>query len=121
VIDRGTGMPVRARIEYAPFAGNPFGAEVLTLAAGSVSCESRPQDGSFRVVGLRGRGLVCARATEGGYRLGVGANKISGSGENGKFQTCPPINAGDFHTLVEVNLPEKGELPASEIVLEPGS
>ncbi|HEV3261598.1 MAG TPA: sigma-70 family RNA polymerase sigma factor [Gemmataceae bacterium] len=120
VIDKATGKPVNAQVQYFVFEDNPHRTEAPGLDT-DVYLANRVDDGTFRVVGLAGRGLIAARARGDRYRIGVGADRIKGLHKNGRFRTYPhACEATDFHTFVEVN-PEKGAVLATcPVVLDPG-
>ena len=119
VIDKATGRPVPAHVEYAVFADNPNRTEVPDLSVDN-DTQTRP-DGTFRLVGLPGRGLIGARGHDDRYRMAVGADKIKGTDENGLFQTYPRVLlAGNFHTLVEVNPAKGADALECEVALDPG-
>src|SRR5262249_541684 len=75
VTDRATGKPVHAQVTYAAFADNPHLREVPDWTA-EFHQQTRAADGTFRLVGLPGRGLIAARAWGGRYRPAVGAGRI---------------------------------------------
>ena len=41
-------------------------------------------DGTFRLIGLPGRGLLCARAGNGTYRMGVGGGTNQGNAHDSR-------------------------------------
>jgi len=108
VTDESTGKPVPSWIHYGVFGDNPN----LPDAPGLIfdhNMTTGPEDGTFRFVGLPGRGAVTARAQQpSSYRVGVGAERIK---DLDRFYT--PAGGGrgmfgsNFHMVAEVN-PEKG-------------
>lgn len=115
VSDKVTGKPVHAHIEYVSFEENPHVKEVPSWSV-NIYQWNRPEDGTFRLVGLPGRGLIGARGVVDRYRVAVGADK------DGLFRTTVPhrVIADNYHTLIELN-PTVG--PASvtcDILLDPG-
>ena len=79
----GGRSPTRRRVSPCPpssttlrLLNNPHRADARELHGGEV--RTRP-DGSFELVGLRGRGLVAARALKDHYLVGQGAEKIAGA------------------------------------------
>jgi RNA polymerase sigma factor (sigma-70 family) len=121
VTDEAAGKPVPSWIRYAVFGDNPN----LPDAPGLIfehDMKTRPEDATFRFVGLPGRGVVAARAWQaGGYRVGAGAERIKdldrflipAGGARGMF-------SADFHTIAEVN-PEKGaESATCDLVIVAG-
>ena len=64
--DKATGEPVRCSLTYAPFLSNPFAADLPEFknARGVMRDMTRNMprpDGTFRLVGLPGRGLVAGQ------------------------------------------------------------
>jgi RNA polymerase sigma factor (sigma-70 family) len=119
VTDKTTGKPVFAHYEYVVFEDNPNRKDVPNLSTHSYLYSS-PVDGTFRTVGLPGRGLVGARAAGGDrYRMAVGADKLKG--KDGLIRTYPHfVFARNFHTLVEVNPARGADGVAVDVVLDPG-
>jgi RNA polymerase sigma factor (sigma-70 family) len=120
VLDQVTRRPLRASMQYGVFEDNPHRAEVPNLAIDHY-LEARAGDGTFRFVGLPGRGLLGARASGDQYRLGVGADKIKGGQAGGAFRTYPGmLFASQFHALVEVNPAKDAKELNCELLLDPG-
>src|SRR5262249_37563650 len=82
---------------------------------------TRPKDGTFRFVGLPGRGLVAARAWGDRHILGAGAENIKGIANEGFFNTYPhllfPVH---YHRLVEIDVAEDAGPVTCDMVLDPG-
>jgi RNA polymerase sigma factor (sigma-70 family) len=121
ITDESTGKPVPSWIQYAVFGDNPN----LPDAPGLIfdhNMQTRPEDASFRFVGLPGRGLVSARAQQpGSYRVGAGAERIKdldrfiipAGGARGVF-------GPQFHTVAEVNPEKEAESATCNLVLVGG-
>src|SRR5262249_26119435 len=73
-VDKVTGAPLHAQVQYAVFDDNPNRKEVPGLSVEEYLA-TNAQDGKFRTVGLPGRGLIAARAWNDRYLFGVGADK----------------------------------------------
>ena len=115
VTDKATGKPVFSRIEYFPWLKNPFATpHEFDRRVGFPSHDERfhtSPDGSYRLLGLPGRGIVGVSAVGGLYRTGVGASEIAGLNQNGGYQNyfndpSPQI----YSALKEIN-PAAGRRP----------
>jgi hypothetical protein len=122
VTDKATGRPVPSWVWYAVSRDNPngMGAPGLSLEP---QVQTRPENGSYRFVGLPGRGIVTARAMKGDYRPRVGADRVKdidgfitplGEGLFG-----PPVSS-QFHAVAEVNAANGTESVTCNLVLESG-
>jgi RNA polymerase sigma factor (sigma-70 family) len=69
VTDAASGQPLDADVEYHAFVDNPNLGPNPGYEMRAIRTES---DGSFRLLGLPGRGLVAAKASDGRYVRGVG-------------------------------------------------
>ena len=120
VTDKVTGQPVQCGVQYFLFDDNPHLKQVPGLVTNS-SYRNRAENGTFRLVGLPGRGVVAALAAEDRYLHGIGAAKIKGLLPPRTPQTLPSICLPEqFHALAEVNL-EAGAGPVTcHLVLDPG-
>jgi RNA polymerase sigma factor (sigma-70 family) len=120
VFDKVTGAPVHAQVQYAVFEDNPNRKDAPGLSV-DIYLQTRAEDGTFRVVGLPGRGLLGARARGDNYRLSVGADTIKGLDQQGLFRTSPHlIFARGYHTLVEVSPAAGVKQVTCDIPLDPG-
>jgi 5-hydroxyisourate hydrolase-like protein (transthyretin family) len=119
VTDKATGKPVFSRIEYFPWLKNPF-ATPPEFASHDERFHTRP-DGSYRLLGLPGRGIVGVSAVGGLYRTGVGAAEIADLNKNGGFQNyfndpSPQI----YSALKEINPAAGAQTDHCDFVLDPG-
>jgi hypothetical protein len=125
VIDKATGNPVPAFVQYAPLLSNKHAAIPEYQAVEGVRFFQGPQgsgttaaDGSFRVVGLPGAGLVAVVSRDERYPKGQGADQLKqslpaqpdpGSAPGrATFETYQPWMGPDRITAVRpVELPAK--------------
>jgi RNA polymerase sigma factor (sigma-70 family) len=119
-IDKVTGKPVPGRVEYFAFADNPHLGDYPGFTTGQRRQEFT-EDGTFRVVGLPGHGLLAFRAKGDGYLIGAGADKVRAKAQRGHYPTRPYYCMADgYHAFVDLD-PEKGAGPVRcEVVLDPG-
>jgi RNA polymerase sigma factor (sigma-70 family) len=122
VTDGATGKPVRARVRYGAFRDNRQlgglpGYDGSTVAATAA-------DGSFRVLGLPGRGLLAVKAEEDRFLPSVGAEQIPAADKtftNIEFiQSNPSFLTVEHHAFVPVNPAEDGKGAPCEVRLDPG-
>jgi hypothetical protein len=122
VKDKETGEPARATFDYGIFEDNPNRKEVPTWSLDSYRYNNAV-DGTFRIVGLPGRGLIVVKAypPTNRYRMAVGADQIRGLREDGHFFTFPHLlYSQGFNTLVEVNPAADAAAAIVEVLLHPG-
>jgi RNA polymerase sigma factor (sigma-70 family) len=120
VLDKVTGAPLFAQVQYTVFDDNPNRKEVPGLSVEEY-LYANAQDGKFRTVGLPGRGLIAARAFNDRYRFGVGADKINGLESNGHFRTFPHlVYAQGYNLLMELNPNADAKLVTCDMLLDPG-
>lgn len=126
VLDAVSREPLMASLHYLPFLTNEAAGRLPEFHSnggvdGGVGHQHRYQsktDGSFRVVGLPGRGVVGAVLVT-KHRLGARASKIAGADERGILPTYRnPMQAGKTwpHVMVEIN-PSAGQEQV-EVTLE---
>jgi hypothetical protein len=111
VTDKATGLPVPSWIRYVVFPDNPNLPENPGVTFDD-QLKNRPEDGTFRFVGLPGRAVVGARAWQPNYLTGMGAERIKG------IETLW-INM-ELHAVTEVNAEKGAESVACELILDPG-
>jgi RNA polymerase sigma factor (sigma-70 family) len=119
VTDKVTGKPVNSSIEYNAFLDNPH----LQNVPGYINHSGRQTwaaDGRFRVVGLRGRGLISVWAADNHYRVAVGADKIKGLERDVVQVSSGYFIPRNIHGLAEVNAAEGAESVSVEVALDPG-
>jgi hypothetical protein len=121
VTERTTGRPVRGQIDYYVFTDNPHAREARHFS-GMPELKWTAPDGSYRVAGLPGPGIIGVRAhAREDYCVGLGAENIHGKQSNGGFHTQPHfVLAVNFNTLAEVNPPEGVAEVACDLAVDPG-
>jgi hypothetical protein len=77
-------------------------------------------DGTFRLLGLPGRGLVAARATGGSYRIGVTASKIEGMTKDGRYPTFFAREIQNAGAIQEINPAAGTPSVTCDLVVDPG-
>ncbi len=107
-IDKVTGEPVRCSLTYAPFLSNSFAADLPEFkeARGFTRDVTRNMprpDGTFRLLGLPGRGVVAAKTLGRSYRVGAAASKIEGMTKGGRPPTFFARQVEDAEALAEIN------------------
>src|SRR5579883_1277428 len=132
VLDKATGKPVLANVDYFVFRNNPYREQAPGLHPRSVTKE----DGTFELIGLPGRAIVAARAYSDEYLMSVGADKYKQNApqrrqstdenaqyltdEKGQFLTEFPFHVRNFHTLMEINPAKDAASFSCDILLDPG-
>ncbi len=127
VVDKATGKPVIARLDYLPFLSNPFARALPEFHDGRVDGDQTRYmtraDGTFRLVGLPGRAIVGAEAIGASYKQGVGAAEIKALQKNGHFPTYKnPVTPGLKwpSALKEINPPQEAATVRCDFALERG-
>jgi hypothetical protein len=123
VTDRTTGRPVHGRIQYFTLPDNPHVKEVVGRWEFPSYLSNRADDGSFRFVGLPGRGFVAFRHHLGPtpYPTGIGADRLGVAVKNTVIPALPrscPVH--DNHGYVAVNPAPGTEWVSCSIELGPG-
>ncbi len=121
VVDKSTGAPVQARVEYFVYADNPHLSKSpdfrWAMTYGTVSDEK----GKFRLVALPGPGVVAARAFTDRYLMSIGAEKLPDDDHNGLLDThpysCVPSN---YHILAAIAPPADSTALECTLALESG-
>jgi RNA polymerase sigma factor (sigma-70 family) len=120
VTDKVTGKRVPCGTEYLTFEDNPN----LKAAPGLVtdSHYSNPSDhGTFRLIGLPGRGVIAVLAQQDRYLHGIGAEKIKGLTPPRVPRTVPHLCLPEqFHAVAEVNPAKDADPVTVAITLDPG-
>lgn len=129
ITDKVTGKPVQAYLHYLPFLSNRYAQQLSAEfdRHGNVDgfqrrYETRP-DGTYRFVGLPGRGIVGVECFTLPYRRGVGSDAIQGINEHGWFETWRnPVYPGKKwpNSMKEIDPPEGLESVTCDVELDPG-
>jgi len=122
VIDKATGAPVYARIEYFVYVDNPHLDDSPGFRGAMDYGVNTDHQGAFSIVALPGPGVVATRAwTTDGYLMGVGAEKVRDEDHNGLLDThpysCIPTN---YHTIAAIDPPAGSGSISCDLVLDPG-
>ncbi len=103
VTSKATGKPPRARVQYYPAADNPEldtapGFRQTSLGALDLAAATSP-DGTFKIVGLPGRGLLIATTDD-------DASPLIDSGERATLAEFGPFVAGGMiHAFAKLDVP----------------
>lgn len=124
--DKDTGEPIQqGRVDYFAFRNNPYRKTVKGFNGAFLATRYRLNpDGTYRIPGLPGRGLVAilAEGVDTIYQRGRGAEKIHGrqDGIDG-FDTYPFFaSAFNFHVMSEVNPTEEAKTIKLDFLFESG-
>jgi len=121
VIDKQTGEPLEALVEYHAYRDNPNLTDAVGFDRSYMDGRFKTgHDGSYRIVGLPGHGVVAAMYAGGGkeYLKGTG---VAGADLPGSV--LPIVPGGmmwEFNALAEVNLPRAATTHHIDVVLETG-
>jgi hypothetical protein len=119
VLEKGTGKPVRAMVQYVAFEDNAFRNDAPGWTV-ELHMENRADDGSFRFPGLPGHTLVGARAWGDEYLVGVGAEGLKPD-KMGLLRTYPNYCfVNTLHTLAELNPPKGAREVTRDLILDRG-
>jgi|GEM_PF-2271522 len=128
VTEKGTGKPVRARIQYLPYLDNPHTRNRPEFHDdGNMDGEQdwivSDKEGKYRIPGLPGRAIVTALAPGAKFITGAGANEIEGMDQHGQFPTFrAPAQASAqlFHALKSIDLPPEATNAHCDLVVDSG-
>ena len=126
ILDKQTGKPIVATLQYSAFQINPEFQSSPRIRLADLHYHYRSdRDGRFRIPVLPGPGLIGLMADDHQkYRRGVGANDIEfpRDEKNGFFLTAPYfMTAGSFHYLFDVNADADSKKVIRNIELTPGT
>ncbi len=122
VTDELTTQPVLATVTYSPCATNPSTSKDEWRNIDDSEYHERHltrPDGTYRVLGLPGRGIVAARALHLVYRKGVGASAIPGISKSGALPTLRPDNIDWEDSLKEIDPPAGTQAITCDLPLDP--
>jgi RNA polymerase sigma factor (sigma-70 family) len=129
IVDRATGKPVQATVEYCPFADNPHlreyvGASFLDHVGGDEPEFPTDEQGRFRAVALAGRGVLGLRTADPSYAPAAAlvpeqSAKLSSSFRRpGRYQAIVPIEVHGHETLVVSDIKVARGRPPQGVILE---
>jgi hypothetical protein len=124
VTNKTTGTPLAGvTVEYFAFVDNRNWRDAPGFGGSAHARTQSGKDGSFRLAGLPGRGLLAAKASDGQerhYLMGAGAEEIPGL-KRGHFTTVPYMCAAPLFNAVGEIKPAKGaDQFVQDISLDPG-
>jgi RNA polymerase sigma factor (sigma-70 family) len=121
VLDKSTGRPVRAVVEYFVYLDNPFLKQAPGFGRAMTHGESTDVDGTFRIVAMPGPSLLTARAWTDSYRFAVGIEGSKRVDESGFLRCYPhhPIPT-NYHTLAEIDPADGTRTLTQDLLLDPG-
>jgi RNA polymerase sigma factor (sigma-70 family) len=124
VTDKATGNPVRAAVEYFSRSANPhlrdFPGYDGTILAGDLAVGAKG-DGSFRVVGLPGAGLVCVSHHEGPY-LRANERADAFGIKDGSVESAPYhiTFTSNYNAIARVDPAEGAAAVRCDVTVDPG-
>jgi protocatechuate 3,4-dioxygenase beta subunit len=122
VTDKATGQPVRAQVEYFALDDNPHLRDCPgfegTLVTADVPSTTK-EDGTFRVVGLPGPGVVALRA---GDNYLLAPERDDAEGARTQFLSAAPYHvlAANYQALARVDPPADAATVRRDATLDPG-
>ena len=123
IVDKSTGKPVDARLEYFVYNNNPHFRAFQTSqrSYGRIYARFVGDDGTFRLVVFPGPGLLAAQTAGNRYALGTGSETLKHRLDGRLLPTEPyAIAPESYHVLAEIN-PAPGTVSlTSEMALEAG-
>ncbi len=121
VIDKSTAEPLKAYVAYNAYEDNPNLSRAPGFKDARVWGQYQTEvDGSFRVVGLPGRGLIAAMYIGGGkqYLTGMGLPKAISTIDT--LSVVPDSMLGHFNALSEVDVPQDASAFHRDLALVTG-
>jgi RNA polymerase sigma factor (sigma-70 family) len=121
ITDKGTGKPIpHANVAYYPLASNRFVKEYPGLAANQTNRPFREatKDGSYRIVGLPGRGLIAVQYRD-HYLLALERDDEEGAKEP-FLNTLPVLGGNSVNAAAPVDVPAGAESVKRDVTLDPG-
>jgi RNA polymerase sigma factor (sigma-70 family) len=120
LIERATGKPVSAFIDYLTPKENPHVGEYPNFGTG-VASTVVAGDGRFELAGLPGPGILLGRSLSGGYRLGIDPQAIARLAKREWLPIPFPFSQSDgYDVIAEVNPAPGVESITCNLELEPG-
>jgi beta-lactamase regulating signal transducer with metallopeptidase domain len=121
VLDKTSGKALKAYVDYNADRDNPNLKEAPGFADSSLwgHCTTEP-DGSFRIVGLPGRGLLSALYIGGGVKYLTGVGLPEGLSVDGFLPFVPNGMQTHFNAFAEVNPPKGTTTVRQNLELQSG-
>jgi len=119
VVDKQTGKPVPSYVSYYPLLSNELGKKFYRTSRiyGPDSTFQTAADGTFRIPGIPGRGVVTARALqEHHYRYGVGAGLTQSDGKMTVYEMGSPLYV---NSIAEVDADARAKEVSCKLKLVP--
>ena len=129
LFNKKTNDPVSGYLFYTPFNGNPHNVNYPQYSDNSrrVVTEDRTyrtdEDGRFRVPVIPGRGLLAARAIDGGFRKAYGSENMpefANFTRTFDWPTADYVFANRVHALQEIDVPVDVERHEIDVPVDPG-
>ena len=112
-------------LRYSPSRRNPFVANLAEVKRTSFSIfdltnDMTQPDGTFRLVGFPGPGLVSAKAYGRIYRMGVGASDIPAMTKDGRYPTFFGFDLENANSMKEINPRAGTKSVTCDLTFDPG-
>ncbi len=121
VTDKRTGEPLKSYVEYNVYRDNPHLSDAPGFGDARIwgQHETEP-DGHFRVIGLPGRGLICALYIGRGKAYLRGTGLPDGRSSDSMLPVVPDAMLGHFNAFSELDVPAKSTTFRRDLALESG-
>jgi beta-lactamase regulating signal transducer with metallopeptidase domain len=119
VTDQATGKALKAYVNYNAHRDNPNLSSAPGFDASRSQCTTEP-DGSFRIVGLPGRGLLSAMEIRGGDRYLTGVGLPEGLNQDEPLPIVPNAMQMQFNAFAQLEPPKGATTVHQDLVLQTG-
>jgi beta-lactamase regulating signal transducer with metallopeptidase domain len=121
VFDNSTGKPLKAYVEYNAYRDNPNLKSAPEFVDSSIwGRHTSEPDGSFRVVGLPGRGLVSALCIGGEVQYVTGFGLPENQSVDELLPVVPNPMQMSFNAFAPIDLPEGSTRFRQDLAVQPG-
>ncbi|HKI18128.1 MAG TPA: hypothetical protein VKA15_09615, partial [Isosphaeraceae bacterium] len=122
VTDQVTGKPLKAYVDYNAHRDNPNLSAAPGFAEAHVRGKRRitEHDGSFRIVGLPGRGLLSAAYIGAGNRYLTGVGLPEGLNQAEPLPFVPNAMQMTFNAFAQIELPKGATTVRHDLALQAG-
>jgi RNA polymerase sigma factor (sigma-70 family) len=122
ITDKATGKPVRAHVEFFAQTDNPNLRDYPGFDAANLDLCEQKEDGSYRVVGLPGPGLLAVRFGEDGYlRASERDDEYGRQSPEGDLDTFPvSLMLIYYHAVASVDPAKAARSVNRDLTLDPG-